>query len=660
LEITEGLVQKNKKYLELLSKQFPSILEASTEIINLQAILNLPKGTEHYLSDLHGEYEAFLHILKNGSGVVRRKIEDIFGSNITQYEKNMLATLIYYPEEVLKKRVIEEEDLSDWYEVMLHRLINVCRGVSSKYTRSKVRKALPKDYSYIIEELLHEQENAPNKFAYYDQIVKTIVDIGQADPFITALGELIQRLAIDRLHIIGDIYDRGPGAHIIMEKLIKYHSVDIQWGNHDISWIGAAAGSQVCIANTIRISARYGNLDTLEDGYGINLLPLANFAINTYDEIEDSFDPKEQDRFSEREANMIGKMHKAISIIMFKLEGQMILRNPNYEMENKLLLDKINYDNNTILLNGIKYSLNTTGFPTIDKNDPYKLSKEEQEVMTKLKTSYLKNEKLQRHIKFMLSKGSIYLVFNENLLFHGCIPMEDDGEFSKVKIDKREYKGRRLLDKLEKKVRKAYGSRGSSYQDINDLDIFWYLWTGENSSLFGKKRMTTFERYFINDSITHIEEKNPYYKWSNEEETCKRILAEFGLISKKSKIINGHVPVKVSKGEDPVKANGRLIVIDGGLAKAYQKVTGIAGYTLIFNSYGMLLAAHEPFESTECAVEKGIDIVSKLTILEASNGRIRVADTDIGKELQQDVFELKMLLEAYRKGIVKQKTKKRW
>lgn len=660
MEITEGVLQKNKKYLELLSKQFPTVQEASTEIINLQAILNLPKGTEHFLSDLHGEYEAFLHILKNGSGVLRKKIEDIFGSTITQNEKNMLATLIYYPEEVLKRRVdIVDEELNDWYEVILHRLVSVCRGVSSKYTRSKVRKALPKYYAYILEELLHEQENVPNKLEYYDQIIKTIVDIGQADPFIVALCELIQRLAIDRLHIIGDIYDRGPGPHIIMEKLINYHSVDIQWGNHDISWIGAAAGSKVCIANTIRICARYGNLDTLEDGYGINLMPLVKFAIETYTYVEDTFQPK-KDRFNEKEAYMIAQIHKAIAIIMFKLEGQLINRNPNYEMENKLLLDKIDFKNNIIELNGKKYPINGEGLPTINAKDPYKLTTEEEDVMAKLKTSYLKNDKLQKHIKFMLAKGSIYLVFNNNLLYHGCIPLEDNGDFAKVKIGNREYSGRRLLDQMEKMLRKAYGERESIKDDNKDLDILWYLWTGKNSSMFGKKRMTTFERYFISDPITHKEEKNPYYKYNTEEETCKKILAEFGLLNNKSRIINGHVPVKVSKGESPVKANGRLIVIDGGLAKAYQKVTGIAGYTLIYNSHGMLLAAHEPFESADCAVEQDSDIVSKLTVVDVVSDRIRVADTDNGKELKQDIYELTMLLEAYRKGVIKQKIKKRW
>lgn len=645
-------IEKNLKYLQLLSKQFPNISTASREIINLQAIINLPKGTEHLLSDLHGESEAFLHIMKNGSGIIRRKIEDVFGNKMRQQEKNSLATLIYYPEEILVSVQETEKDIEDWWETMLHRLVVVCREVSSKYTRSKVRKVLPKDFEYIIEELLHEQDNVPNKYDYYDGIIKTIIRTGQAKPFIIAISELIQRLAIDRLHILGDIYDRGPGAHIIMDKLMSYHSLDIQWGNHDIGWLGSAAGSMVCIANTVRQCARYANFHILEDGYGINLMPLAQFAMATYGDTSESFKPKQSEKNTEGDFILAGKIQKAISIIQFKLEGQFILRHPEYLMEDRLLLSLIDYEKGLIRLQGKEYALLDTEFPTIDPFDPYRLTETENEVIQKLKRSFMQNDKLQKHMNLMLAKGSIYLAYNDNLLFHGCIPMDAQGEFQNMKFDGVDFKGKALLDKFERMVRESYEDRFNP--ESHDTDIFWYLYTGEKSSLFGKKKITTFERYFVADAKTHVEEKNDYYKLINNQEICIKILEEFGLTSENAKIINGHVPVKVKKGESPIKAGGKLLVIDGGFSKAYQGVTGIAGYTLIYNSYGMILAAHEPFESKENAIKDDKDIISKLTNLSDRSRRIKVGDTDNGKILKNQINDLELLLVAFKKGIIKQ------
>lgn len=650
-------LEQATKYLTLLSKEFPTISKASTEIINLQAILNLPKGTEHFLSDVHGEYEAFNHMLYNGSGVIRKKIEEVFGCTLRQNEKKSLATLIYYPEQVLKKNIETEEELDDWYEIILHRLILVCREVSSKYTRSKVRKALPKDFAYIIEELLHEEEETINKQDYYSEIIRTIIIIERAGYFIIALCKLIQRLSVDHLHIIGDIYDRGPGADIIMDTLVNYHSVDIQWGNHDIVWMGAAAGSEVCMANTIRISARYGNLDTIEDGYGINLLPLATFAMETYkDDLCENFNSKINniEKYSNREITLVKQMHKAITIIQFKLEGQLILRNPEFDLENRLLLDKINIDKGVVNIDGKEYILKDTNFPTINWNDPYKLNNEEDEVVKKLKFSYINNEKLQQHVYFLFSKGSMYLKYNSNLLFHGCIPLDENGEFLSMNIQGTPYSGRKLIDKFERLVREAYAQREISGEENLIRDYFLYLWQGPKSSLFGKEKMATFERCFLDDIETHKEDKNPYYVFRDDENMSTKILEEFGFNSRKSHIINGHVPVKVKKGESPIKAGGKLLVIDGGLSKAYQDETGIAGYTLIYNSHGMLFAAHEAFESTQKAIEENLDIVSTLTVLEYNFNRMRMGDTDSGKELKNDIRELEMLLAAYRKGLIKQ------
>ncbi|AVK46611.1 fructose 1,6-bisphosphatase [Clostridium sp. MF28] len=652
-------ISDNLRYLELLSKQYPTINEASTEIINLQAILNLPKGTEHFLTDIHGEYEPFIHVLKNASGVIKRKIEDLFGNSLMQSEKKSLATLIYYPEQKLEIVLKQEENIDDWYKINLYRLIEICRYVSSKYTRSKVRKALPKDFTYIIEELLHEQPKGIDKYEYYEQIIRTIIDTDRSKEFIVALSKLIQRLVIDRLHILGDIFDRGPGADIIMDTLVEYHSVDIQWGNHDILWMGAACGSDVCIANVIKNSLKYANLDTLENGYGINLLPLATFSMDFYkDHPCNIFLPKMDcdKKYSINEINLIAQMHKAIAIILFKLEGQVILRHPEFNMNHRLLLNKINYAEGTISLNGKTYKLKDSFFPTIDPKNPYELTHDEKELIDKLKTSFVNSDKYNKHVRFLYSNGSLYLKFNSNLLYHGFIPLNEDGSFKKVKIADKEYKGKELLDKLDMLAREAYFSKDKDDSD-NKEDIMWYLWCGASSPLFGKDRMTIFEQYFIEEKETHYEKKDPYFSLRDNEDICKKILKEFGLSSPESHIINGHMPVEEKNGESPIKANGTLLVIDGGFSKAYQPKTGLAGYTLIYNSFGLQLVSHQPFESTEAAIKEETDILSTTLLLEQVVNRKRVEDTDVGVTLKQQIDDLKMLLNAYRKGLIKQQNK---
>jgi fructose-1,6-bisphosphatase-3 len=650
------LIQKDLRYLGLLAKQYPNISSASTEIVNLQAILNLPKSTEHFISDIHGEYESFTHMLKNASGVIKRKIDDVFGTSLRDSEKTTLATLVYYPEQKLDLIKTTEEHLEDWYKINLYRLIELCKVVSSKYTRSKVRKTLPPDFAYVIEELLHEHNSTINKHEYYNGIISTIIDIDRASEFIVAISKLIQRLVVDRLHLIGDIYDRGPGAEIIMEALIKHHSVDIQWGNHDILWMGAAAGNKACISNVIRISLRYSNLNTIEDGYGINFLPLATFAIDVYGEDPcKSFNPRGIGKeISNTDSSLTSKMHKAISIIQFKLEGQIIKNRPDFKMEEQLLLDKMNLEKGTIVLNGVTYTLNDTNFPTIDPKDPYKLTPLEETLINKLKRSFIHSEKLQRHIRFLYSKGSMYLVFNSNLLYHGCIPLNEDGSFKEVLINGEKYSGKTLLDKYDSLAREAYFFKEGSASKEFAMDMVWYLWCGPDSAEFGKQRMTTFERYFIDDPKTHVEIKNPYYKYRDNEQVCCNILKEFNLDPECSHIINGHIPVKTKLGESPIKANGKLLVIDGGFCRAYQPETGIAGYTLIYNSYGLLLSSHEPFESIRKAIEEEKDILSSTIILEHAVTRKRVADTDIGKELKSQIKEIEMLLIAYRKGLIKE------
>ena len=639
------------KYLELLSKNFRNIAETSTEIINLEAILNLPKGTEHFLSDIHGEYEAFTHVLRNGSGSIRQKIEDIFGETLDEVEKKELATLIYYPEAKYNLEEKKNRNIEEWSKKNIYRLVKVCKHASTKYTRSKVRKAMPKDFEYIIQELLYERNEEENKRDYVDAIIDTIISIKYTKDFMKAMGELIRRLAIDRLHVVGDIYDRGPAPHLIMDCLQEYHNVDIQWGNHDLLWIGAGIGNKACIANVIRICSRYNNHDILEEAYGINLLPLATFAMKYYGK-----DPCRNFRPKEGVDNdLIAQMHKAISIIQFKVEGIFSERNPQFEMEDKELLKNIDYHKGTVTIGGKEYQLNDTHFPTVNPDNPLELTKEEVVLLNKLKNSFMNSEKLQRHLKFLLNKGSMYLKCNSNLLYHGCIPLDSEGELVEVNIDGISYKGKSYFDKIEAIRRESFVNRENNEKDKRNRDFVWYLWCGKNSPLFGKDIMRTFERYFIDDKKIHKENKNPYYAFINEKETCVMILREFGLNPENSHIINGHVPVKVKEGESPVKADGKLFMIDGGFSKAYRKTTGIAGYTLVYNSYGIKIISLAPFESQEKAIKEGADILSSTVVFDEIREITKVKDTDIGKELQKQIDDLKKLLISYKTGLIKQK-----
>lgn len=641
------------KYLKSLANQYPNIAAASTEIINLQAILNLPKGTEHFLTDIHGEYEQFNHVLKNGSGAVRRQIDEEFGNTLSNKDKKSLATLIYYPQEKLDIVLGQEDNIEDWYKITLHRLVQITKKVASKYTRSKVRKALPKDFAYIIEELITERAEISDKEGYYNEIIHTIIRIGRAPEFIVALSNLIQRLVVDHLHIVGDIYDRGPGPHIIMDTLMKYHSVDIQWGNHDIVWMGAACGHLPCIATVVRIAARYGSLDTLEEGYGINLIPLATFALDTYKDTNcDTFAIKYNTDYNTKDLSLDMKIHKAISIIQFKLEGQVIKKHPEFEMDDRLLLDKIDYEKKTVMVYGKEYPMNDVDFPTVDPTDPYNLTPDEEQVMARIQQAFVKCEKLQRHVRFLFSNGGLYKVHNSNLLYHGCVPMDEKGNFKAVDVDGKRYRGKELYDILDNYARKGYYSKNDPAGMRRAQDYIWYIWAGPNSPVFGKDKMATFERYFIEDKETHKEIKNSYYSLLDNEEVLNRILEEFGLDTHKSHIINGHVPVELKKGESPIKCDGKLLIIDGGFSKAYQSKTGIAGYTLVANSHGMRLVAHEPFESTEAAIIKESDIFSDSVVVENFPRRKLVADTDTGKEIQENIFYLEELLEAYREGTI--------
>lgn len=642
------------RYLQRLAELYPTIAKASTEIINLQSILNLPKGTEHFITDLHGEYESFSHVLKNGSGAVKKKIDDVFGHTLGVSEKKGLATLIYYPREKMDLIKKKEKHMEDWYRITLYRLIEVCKRVASKYTRSKVRKALPKEFAYVIEELITEKSEVLDKEAYYDAIVDTIINIGRAEEFIVALSELIQRLVIDHLHILGDIFDRGPSPDNIMDKLMEYHSLDIQWGNHDVVWMGAAAGQQACIATVLRNSARYGNLDILEEGYGINLLPLATFAIEAYkDDPCQVFEIRGSHSYTTAETAMNMKMHKAIAIIQFKLEGQVIAKRKSFHMEDRRLLDKIDYENGTIEWYGKNYKLLDVNFPTIDPKNPYRLTEEERSVMERLEMAFQQCEKLQRHMQLLLNKGNIYKVFNNNLLYHGCMPLDKHGNFRKVNIYGKTYCGKNLYDVLEKYVRKAFFAIDEVEKE-KGKDMLWYIWIHPDSPLFGKDKMATFERYFLAEKETHVEVKNPYYRLQNDEKTMNKVLAEFGL-GEDAIIVNGHVPVLHKTGESPVKCGGKVLVIDGGFSRAYQKKTGIAGYTLIYNSYGMLLVAHEPFCSTEEAICKETDIHSDQIMVKMAPRRMLVGDTDTGIALKERIGELLQLLGAYRSGLIIEK-----
>ena len=657
-EVSDEYLNSQLKYLKLLSRKYSSVSEASAEIINLKAILNLPKGTEHFLSDIHGEYEPFVHVLKNASGVVKRKIEELFGNSMIESERRRLATIVYYPEQKLDLIEKEEtqEEIEDFYRITIYRLIELLRYASSKYTRSKVRKFLPEDFRYIIEELLHPDSSSPHKDEYYKSIVDNIIEIDRARVFIIEVSKAIQKLVIDRLHIVGDIYDRGPRPDIIMDTLINYHNVDIQWGNHDILWMGAAAGQKVCVANAIRISARYANLDIVEDIYGINILPLATFALEAYKEDPcTEFMPKiSDDEASTTERSLIAKMHKAISIIQFKLEAEIIKRRPEFEMDHRLLLDKVNYEEGTIELKGKTYKLKDNNFPTIDPKDPYKLTPREEMVIEKLATSFENSDKLQKHVEFLFSKGSIYLKTNGNLLVHGCVPLTEDGDFMSMKIDNKSYKGKELMDKMESYMRKGYFLDKKNSEKEYGKDMMWYLWTGKCSSLFGKDDMTTYERYFIAEKETHKENKNPYYTLREEDEVLKKIFDEFDLDFESGHIINGHVPVKSKNGESPAKAGGRILAIDGGFSRAYQGKTGIAGYTLIYNSQMMQLVSHEPFSSAEDAIINENDILSTSIIVERRAERMFVRDTYDGMKIQQEINDLKLLLLAYKKGLIKE------
>ena len=644
------------KYLKSLARQYPNIAAASTEIINLQAILNLPKGTEHFLTDIHGEYEQFAHVLKNGSGAVRRTIDEVFENALSNKDKKSLATLIYYPVEKLDIVISEEDNIEDWYKITLHRLVQITKKVASKYTRSKVRKALPKDFAYIIEELITEKADISDKEGYYNEIIHTIIRIGRAQDFIIALSNLIQRLVIDHLHIVGDIFDRGPGPHIILDTLINYHSVDIQWGNHDILWMGAACGQLACIATVIRIAARYGSLDTLEDGYGINLIPLATFALDTYSNTNcDTFSIKYNTDYNTKDLSLDMKIHKAIAIMQFKLEGQVIMKHPEFLMDDRLLLDKIDYEKKTVMAYGKEYPMNDTDFPTIDPKNPYALTPDEEQVMERIRQAFLKCEKLQKHVRFLYSNGGLYKVYNSNLLYHGCMPMDAEGNFLSVDVDGKDYQGKQLYDILDNYARKGYYAKNDPAEMHKAQDYIWYIWAGPNSPVFGKDKMTTFERYFIEDKETHKETKNAYYSLLDHEDILNKILDEFELDTRKSHIVNGHVPVELKKGESPIKCDGKLLIIDGGFSKAYQSKTGIAGYTLVANSHGMRLVAHEPFESMEAAVLHESDIFSDSTVIEVAPVRIRVSDTDIGRELKDQIKQLELLLQAYRDGIIVEK-----
>ena len=656
-------IEEDMRYLQLLSQSFPTVAEASTEIINLQAILNLPKGTEHFLADIHGEYEAFIHVLKNASGNIKRKVNELFGNTLRETEKRELCTLIYYPEQKLELVKHNETDIDDWYHITLHQLVAVCRDVSSKYTRSKVRKSLPADFSYIIQELLHEHTEDHDKTAYVNVIVDTIISTGRADDFIIAIANVIQRLAIDSLHILGDIYDRGPGAHIIMDTMRKYHSWDMQWGNHDVLWMGAAAGNDACICNVIRLSLRYGNLPTLEEGYGINLVPLATFAMETYkNDPCTEFIPKTTGGASlldEKTLRLTAQMHKAIAVIQFKVESQIIAKHPEWKMNDRCLFEHVDYQNGTIDLQGKTYKMSSCSFPTINPAAPSELSPEEEILISKLHHSFSVCEKLHKHIRVMLQHGCMYGIYNNNLLFHASCPLNEDGSLKEVEIfPGKKYSGRALMHHTGMQIRTAFQQDSAPEERDYAIDYFLYLWCGPDSPLFDKSKMATFERYFIADKETHVEEKGYYFKLRDDEEVIDHILDAFGVVGSNRHIINGHVPVRTLKGENPIKANGKLMVIDGGFSKAYHNETGIAGYTLVYHSRGFQLVQHEPFTSTEDAIKRGTDIKSTTQIVEMSNRRMLVADTDIGVELRKQIDDLEELLYAYRHGYIKEKEKK--
>ena len=652
-------MERSIEYLQLLAKSFPSIAAASTEIINLEAILNLPKGTEHFVTDIHGEYDAFDYVLRSASGVIQQKIEAVFGDDLSVEEKRSLSALISYPEAKLRALKAENSNLDEWYKVTLMQLIAVLTRVSSRYTRSKVRKALPKDYAYIIEELMHETRGTfLSKHNYVQAIVDTIISTGRASHFIIAIADVTRNLVIDQLHIIGDIYDRGPGAHRIMDMLCNYRDFDIQWGNHDVVWMGAATGSEACVANVIRNSIKYADMSTLEDGYGINLLPLATFAMETYADDDCAlFRPVKSDQTPAEDIpqiRLLSQMHKAIAIIQFKIEAAVIARHPEFRMEHRNLLDKIDFKKGTVICNGKEYKLLDTNLPTVDPSHPFRLTPAEQNVISRLVHSFTNSKALARHMECLFAHGSLYLVHNNNLLYHGSVPLNDDGTFASLEIQGVEYKGRELFDTIEKLVRTAYFSTSDDELKDYGKDLFWYLWCGPVSPPFDKKSMATFERYFIADPTTHVEEKGNYYRLKNRRDICEMILHEFGIDDMEhAHIINGHIPVKAASGESPIKAEGRLLVIDGGFSKVYHQQTGIAGYTLIYNSHGMRLVQHRPFESIHQSVAQGMDVIAATQVVEYTDKQILVRDTDKGKRLMARVEDLKALLQAYRTGLIR-------
>ena len=659
--MNKNAINRDMHYLQLLSTSFPTIATAATEIINLEAILNLPKGTEHFLADLHGESQAFQHVLKNASGNIRRKVSELFKGDIRETERRELCTLIYYPEQKLELIKASEDDIDDWYHITIHRLVSVCRDVSSKYTRSKVRKSLPEEFAYIIEELLHERTDDIDKADYVKVIVDTIISTGRADDFIVALCNVIQRLSIDQLHILGDIFDRGPGAHIILDTLRQYHSWDIQWGNHDMLWMGAAAGNDACICNVLRLSLRYANLTTIEEGYGINLVPLATFAMETYgDDPCEEFIPKllTGNELDEKTMRLTAQMHKAIAVIQFKTEAQIFKRRLSWQMEDRCLLDHIDYERGVCTIDGKEYAMKSCHFPTVDPKDPCQLTPEEQLLMDKLHHSFRVCEKLRKHIKMLLSHGCMYNICNQNLLFHASCPLNADGSLKEVELFEGErYSGMELMHNIGMMVRTAFNTDSDQEQRLYARDYFLYLWCGKDSPLFDKSKMATFERYFLLDKETYKEEKGYYFQLRDNEEICDRILDAFGVKGANRHIINGHVPVHASKGENPIKAKGKLMVIDGGFSEAYHKETGIAGYTLVYHSRGFQLVQHEPFMSARDAIERGLDIKSTTQLVELSAHRQLVADTDKGVELRSQIEDLRQLLYAYRHGILKEKNK---
>lgn len=654
-------INRDMHYLQLLSTSFPTIALAATEIINLEAILNLPKGTEHFLADLHGESQAFQHVLKNASGNIRRKVSELFKGDIRETERRELCTLIYYPEEKLELIKAAEEDIDDWYHITIHRLVSVCRDVSSKYTRSKVRKSLPEEFSYIIEELLHERTDDIDKAAYVNVIVDTIISTGRADDFIVALCNVIQRLAIDQLHILGDIFDRGSGAHIILDTLRQYHSWDIQWGNHDMLWMGAAAGNDACICNVLRLSLRYANLATIEEGYGINLVPLATFAMETYkDDPCEEFIPilLKGNELDEKTIRLTAQMHKAISVIQFKMESQIFKRRPSWKMEDRCMLDFVDFEHAICRIGGKEYEMKSCHFPTVDPSDPNKLTPEEELLMQRLHHSFRVSEKLRKHIKMLLSHGCMYSICNQNLLFHASCPLNSDGSLKEVELYEGEhFSGMELMHHIGMLVRAAFNTDTDKELRQYARDYFLYLWCGPDSPLFDKSKMATFERYFLTDKETYKEEKGYYFQLRDSEAICDRILDAFGIKGPNRHIINGHVPVHASKGENPIKANGKLMVIDGGFSEAYHHETGIAGYTLVYHSRGFQLVQHEPFMNVRDAIQRGQDIKSTTQLVELSAHRMLVADTDKGAELREQIEDLRQLLYAYRHGILKEKTR---